>query len=352
MYLKGLDTLRAVAALIVVWSHIEIIKEMYGLPTNWFRFFPNAHFSVTLFFVLSGFLITFLLTKEQENTGGISLKKFYMRRVLRIWPLYYLILLLSYFFVSSNVSIRTIVLSLMIFPNVPLALKSKWEGSPQVWSIGVEEQFYMFWPLLFLLLPMRRKSLWLFVFCLGITALPYCLNYINIKTIYNEKLYSFVGKFFYYTKFNCMALGGVLGYSVAKGQRWIKTFYNNTFLVVLSILVSFGIWFGNAKFGRFSDEVYAVFFGLMITGVAMNPRISIDTKVTKFFGKISYGLYMYHWMITIWVVKFLLKYEIENFMMNILVYLLVFGLTTLVSWISYHTFEKYFLDIKKKFEIK
>lgn len=355
MYLKGLDTLRAVAALIVVWSHIEIIKEMYDLPANWFRFFPNAHFSVTLFFVLSGFLITFLLTKEHERTGSISLKKFYMRRILRIWPLYYLILIISYFSVSSEVSFRTLILSFFIFPNVPLALKSKWEGSPQIWSIGVEEQFYMFWPLLFLLLPERRKALGLLLFCFGITIFPYLFNYINLKTIHSEKLYSFVQKFFYYTKFNCMALGGFFGYSVAKGHYWVQSFYNRTFLVILSVLVSFGIWFSNLKFGWFSDEVYAIFFVFMITGVAMNPKVNIDTRITRFFGKISYGLYMYHWIITIFVLEFAIKCKSKGWMdgwMDTAIYLLTFGITTLVSWISYHTFEKYFLNIKKKFEIK
>ena len=96
-HLKGLDTLRAVAALIVVWSHIEFIKGLKGLPKNNFILFPNAHFSVTLFFVLSGFLITFLLTREFQKYKTISFKSFYLRRILRIWPLYYLVLFLSYF---------------------------------------------------------------------------------------------------------------------------------------------------------------------------------------------------------------------------------------------------------------
>ena len=101
-HLKGLDSLRAIAALIVVWSHIEFIKGLKNIPQNNFIFFPNAHFSVTLFFVLSGFLITFLLVKEFQKYQTISFKDFYIRRILRIWPLYYLIILISYFFRISN----------------------------------------------------------------------------------------------------------------------------------------------------------------------------------------------------------------------------------------------------------
>lgn len=309
LHLKGLDSLRAFAALLVVWSHIEIVKDMYKLPSLWKPYFPSAHFSVTLFFVLSGFLITFLLAKEQENHRVISLKKFYIRRILRIWPLYYLILFLSYFMIDSNVTTRTLLLCLFIFPNVPLALKSKWTGSPQVWSIGVEEQFYIIWPLLFSLVPEKRKLQSLIIFCIGITVFPYVFNYINVHTFHNEKLHSFVEKYFYFSKFNCMALGGIFGYSVAKKMEWIKAYYNNRKLVIAVMVFTFVMWCLNVSFYRFSDEVYSLFFVLLITGVSMNPYFNIDTKIMRFFGKISYGLYMYHWIVTILLVKPLLQFK-------------------------------------------
>ena len=349
-HLKGLDTLRAVAALIVVWSHIEIVKQMYNLPPVTLSFLPNAHFSVTLFFVLSGFLITYLLVKEKDKYNTISFKNFYIRRILRIWPLYYLILFLSYFFIDSNVSTRTLILCLLVFPNVPLALKAKWTGSPHVWSIGVEEQFYMFWPLIIFLTPKKKMLVTLIIFCVGITILPYAINYLNIKTIYNQKVHSFVEKFFYYTKFNCMALGGIFGYAVATDQKWLKVFYKNVFVVLFFIVLAFEVWFSGASFGRFSDEVYSLFFAIMIVGLVKNQRINIDTKVTSFLGKISYGLYMYHWMITIGIVSLLMKYKnIDHF--NLFLYTSVFASSILVSWISYITFERYFLNLKKKFEV-
>lgn len=350
-HLKGLDTLRAIAALIVVWSHIEFIKGLKNIPQNNFIFFPNAHFSVTLFFVLSGFLITFLLVKEFQKYQTISFKDFYIRRILRIWPLYYLIILISYFFTEHQISNRTLLLCISIFPNIPPALKSSWEGSPQIWSIGVEEQFYLFWPLFIYFIIKRRLNIYIIGFIIIYTALPYVLNYINIYTIENEKLYSFVEKFFYYTKFNCMAIGAFLGANLALNKKWLKVFYSNFHLSILIIILAFAIWFLGIKFGNFTEELYAVSFAFMILCVVKNKKIKIDNKITSFLGKISFGIYMYHWIIILILIKLL--YPIKNeYYFEIVLYISVFALTIIISWISYNTYEKFFLNLKKKYEIK
>ena len=144
---SDLNCLRAIAALVVVWGHIGLLKTRKEIPGDIY-WGPPADFAVTLFFVLSGFLITFLMVKEKEKYGDFSFKKFYIRRVLRIWPLYYLILITSYiFFANNDIPIRTIILNTLTFSNIPIAFNSSWYPSPQIWSIGVEEQFYLFWPL-------------------------------------------------------------------------------------------------------------------------------------------------------------------------------------------------------------
>lgn len=133
-YFKNLDTLRALAAIIVVIGHVEFFKKNNSIPNlieSDFIIFPNGHLAVVLFFVLSGFLITYLLTIEKES-GSISFKKFYMRRILRIWPLYYLIIFLSFILFNPKVSIYTILLSLGIFPNVAHAIGEGWPTSPQI----------------------------------------------------------------------------------------------------------------------------------------------------------------------------------------------------------------------------
>lgn len=347
--LKGLDTLRAIASLVVVWGHIELLKERNNIdaPSYWG---PNGQFAVVLFFVLSGFLITYLIVKEKEKYNDFSFKKFYVRRALRIWPLYYLILIISYLFFSNHdASIRTIILNLLTFSNIPPALKSSWEGSPHIWSIGVEEQFYLFWPLIIYYVPKRMMNTFMILFIIIYTILfPHGINKINTLTINNEVLYSFTLALFSKTKFNCMAMGGVIGYNLAVNSKWLSFFYKNKFIVVLSFIIAFGVWFSNYRFGVFSYEVYAILFAIMILGVVKNEFFNIDNRITIFLGKISYGIYMYHWMVLLLVISILPK-NMEYY--NFYIYAIGIGLTILISWISYSTYERYFLDLKKRFEV-
>ena len=102
VYLPGLNGLRAIAALAVVVSHTTLALNQFGLDSNIFgtgqdgkpKGLDLAGDGVSLFFTLSGFLITFLLLKEKE-TGSLKVRNFYIRRILRIWPLYYLYLFAS-----------------------------------------------------------------------------------------------------------------------------------------------------------------------------------------------------------------------------------------------------------------
>src|SRR5689334_8676740 len=89
VYFPGLNGIRAIAASLVLIWHAKKFRSLLGLlpgpePT------PMAGFAVTMFFVLSGFLITYLLLTEKERFGSISRRRFYVRRILRIWPPYYL----------------------------------------------------------------------------------------------------------------------------------------------------------------------------------------------------------------------------------------------------------------------
>lgn len=347
--LKGLDSLRAIAALIVVWGHIELLKEWNGVQATAY-WGPGGQYAVILFFVLSGFLITYLIVKERQKYGDFSFKKFYIRRALRIWPLYYLILALSYiFFMPNGVPTRTLVLNLLTFSNIPPALKSGWEGSPQVWSIGVEEQFYLFWPLVLYFVPKKWMNVFMISFIVVYTIMfPHGLNWLNTMTIKNETLYTFVLGLFAKTKFNCMAIGGFLGYNLAMDKKWLKPLYENKIIVISSFVLAFGIWISGTRFGFFSYEVYSIFFGLMIVGLVRNNFFNIDNKVTSFLGKISYGIYMYHWMVLLIFIEFLPK---NHLFYNEIIYILGGSFTILISWISYNTYEKFFLNMKKKFEV-
>jgi len=349
-HLQGLDTLRAIAALIVVWGHIELLINRSFAKDQLINISPNGHLAVILFFVLSGFLITYLLVKEKEKNGSISLKNFYLRRILRIWPVYYIVIISSFLLIKADYSLKSSLLCLSIFPNIAHSLKIGWPSSPQIWSIGVEEQFYMFWPLLFIMIPAKKIRPVLLLFFIGYSILPHAIGFINNRLIQNDEFISFTYKFFYSTKFNCMAIGAFLGYSFAKDKFNFKWLQNK--LICISIfLTTMLLWFSGFELKYFTDEVYSVLFGIMILSLVKNPKIKIDTKISSFLGRISYGIYMYHWIVILIVLKFIHPNP-SNIINLSIIYILSFSLTVLVSWLSHISVERFFLKMKKKYEFQ
>ena len=348
-YLKGFDSIRAFAAIIVLVSHIELFKLNYGL-SNFFYVVPSGHLGVIMFFVLSGFLITYLLINEKNKSNAISLKKFYMRRILRIWPLYYAILIISFFFVHANYSLEVSILCFSIFPNVAHALNIGWPSSPQIWSIGVEEQFYLFWPVLLYIISNKRMLLFLILFFLGFSLIPHVIDYINNHTLKADTLFSFNKKFFYVTKFNCLALGGIFAYIFYFYRTKIK-YYFNLLVLIFFILMAIMLLVLNFSFKYFNDEFYAIIFGIILISISINQEVVPNLKLFTFLGKISFGIYMYHWLILIFFFTYFKPYlQDYNFIVfNIFLYSFVLLITTLLSWISYRYFESYFLVLKNKY---
>jgi peptidoglycan/LPS O-acetylase OafA/YrhL len=354
-HLKGLDTLRALAAIIVLIDHVEIIKKdnkIYNFIDNPTLIYPDGHLSVILFFVISGFLITYLLLVEKEKGNGINLKNFYMRRVLRIWPLYYLVLVLSYFIFNPDYSFIRILLPSLIFPNVAFAIKETWDVSPQIWSIGVEEQFYIVWPLLFIFISKKKKALsYIAALIIIFTLLPFGLKFINLIFFKSEEFYTIISRFFYGTKFNCLGIGALLGFIFFKKKEYVNSIllkYN--FLTLTFTLVPFVLWFFKFKTDHLNDELYAVLFAFSIYNIVQHPKINIDNSITRFLGKISYGIYLYHWIIIILMVKYIPKFNTIYFY-NFVLYSSILSLTIFVSWLSFATYEKFFLNLKKKYEV-
>ena len=195
VYLPGLNSLRFFAAFLVILTHIELLKEQLGF-SNSLKFLEQlilGGLGVYFFFVLSGFLITYLLIHEKEKTGTIKIKAFYIRRLLRIWPLYYFITLLAFFilpnfemmeiawlqqFYHSNFTVN-LVLFLLMLPNLALALNPAVAHAGQLWSIGVEEQFYLIFISLSFLLKKRTYILIIFLLVSYFIFMYLFKNFIN-----------------------------------------------------------------------------------------------------------------------------------------------------------------------------
>ena len=342
--IRNLDTFRAIAAIVVMIGHIELFLQNTRGGCL-FNMVPSGHTAVLMFFIISGFLITFLLTKEKEKFGSILLKDFYFRRALRIYPLYYLILLISSLFFLTPPSCKTIAFAVTILPNVSHSIGYEWTVSPQIWSIGVENLFYIFFPLIMLFVPNRRMLLLLLIMTVGLAILPHAIDFVNIRTIQNESLAHFNQKFFFCNKFDSLLIGCMAGFAFAENHKLLNVIYNKWLFFVCAILAVV-MWGGNIETKHFNDELMSLLFAVVILNVCTNTQLNItfENRITKFLGRISYGIYMYHWIILLLAFKFL---PIEN---TTVLYIVVITATILVAWLSYETYEKFFLNLKQKFE--
>ncbi|MGH8148091.1 MAG: acyltransferase family protein [Rhodanobacteraceae bacterium] len=156
--IPSLDGIRAISILMVLYGHASSTRDfpvsIVGKYGSWFG--DVAHLGVLVFFVISGFLITSLMMRERETTGTISLKRFYLRRVLRIFPAFYafiLVLAIAVWLGAIHLTGRDFAFALTYtvnyMPHPP------WRTG-HLWSLSIEEQFYLLWPLTLLVLRERR----------------------------------------------------------------------------------------------------------------------------------------------------------------------------------------------------
>jgi len=162
VHYPNLNSLRFLAAFVVIIHHTEQIKSIKGLPNLWDNntIIPLiGKLGVDLFFVLSGFLITSLLFIEKASPTGINVKNFIVRRLLRIWPLYFIIMILAFFVMPhiplfqlglpyvdvKNHMLDNALMYVFFLPHVQLIVFGPILYASQSWSIGIEEQFYLVW---------------------------------------------------------------------------------------------------------------------------------------------------------------------------------------------------------------
>lgn len=370
IYFNGLNGLRFFAAIAVVITHIELIKYQAGYSEIWKNnklVFELGSLGVIFFFVLSGFLITYLLLQEKKVTQTIAVKKFYLRRILRIWPLYYLIVLLGFLvlphihfidnpylnkFMDANFT-PNFILYLLFLPNLAFAMFKAVPHIGQTWSIGVEEQFYVLWPLI---VKHSRNILRALMLVIGILVTLKVIVLILCKQMPDNAALKVIKPFLAMTKMESMAIGGIGAYYLFTGHEKIKWFYNNVLMLVSFVLIVLLVFFTPPVIQDAIYLVYSVLFLVIILNVSSNPDciLKLENKLFRMLGNISYGLYMYHLVVIAFVFAGLksLGMEINDSVSSQLtVYALTILLTILIAWLSYSYFEKWFLDLKHKFTI-
>jgi peptidoglycan/LPS O-acetylase OafA/YrhL len=370
IYFPNLNGLRFIAALLVIIHHIEQLKYIYEMPNDFSSSFVQiiGELGVILFFVLSGFLITYLLLEEEKRTEGIAVKNFYVRRILRIWPLYFLIVILA-LFLLPNIPLfilpeygreviyedlaSKVLLYVFFLPNLVSPLLGVVPYASLTWSIGTEEQFYLIWPPILRLVKKYRTVLMLLIL---IGYLLFARALFSSRTDFIPFKYE-LNAFWQSFNIASMAIGGFFALLLHSKSPALKLFLNKyLFYIVLagtSWLLYRGVYFpyitvNDMPFPYLYKEFYSIWFGIIILNFAANRdiRISLEVNPLRYLGKISYGLYMYH---TIAIVAALQAARWLGDAPDALIYTLSLILTILLAGISYRYFESFFLNLKTNF---
>lgn len=368
IYFKGLDEIRAIAALSVMFHHIELYKFRAGISSLFDTPLAPAlaalgEHGVYSFFVMSGFLITYLLLTEKKQFAIIQLRKFYIRRVLRIWPLYYFIIILSFlvvplvaprvnflqnetYYFEKNTRLReafvtTLGLFLLFLPNLALKLRPPVVGAAQSWSVGVEEQFYLIWPLIVQRVPNRLMA-WVF----AIIAIVYPLVPTLLHKV-SAQLASYCEVFVLALPIHIMAIGAFGATILFRNPQCLKTVLGNEVVFGITIcMLAVALMIRIPAF-MFACIVMAVIAFCIQDGLRFNLR----SAMLRALGKVSYGVYMYHSLV-MYVVFGAIHTEssiyIGGVLYQVTVYAAVLCGTLLVSQLSYTFLELPFISLKNR----
>jgi peptidoglycan/LPS O-acetylase OafA/YrhL len=379
IYFKGLNALRFFAASAVIFHHIEQHKYWLGYDSLWgydgvIGVFIDSigHKAVSFFFALSGFLITYLLLAEIKKTKTVAVKKFYFRRILRIWPLYYLVAAVALFVIPAVTNFQNIgsteffsfngemsqpvwfilLLYLIILPNFTRITSVQVVGANQAWSVGVEEQFYLIWPLLVRWFH-KKFFAFLIIFTVAKMALQGICLYIGQYTEISSALrFEQIGTILSHMQIEQMAIGGIGAYWLFNNKvKMINLIYHPiTHTLAWVFFTSF--YFVDYHF--FGATLFEGFiFMLIIMNVSTNPsfKLNLDRPWLNKLGDVSYGIYMLHTIVIALLISFLHSLEVSNVVLNLALYILAPTLTIGLSLFSYEYFEKFFLKFKNKFAV-
>ncbi|MEO7040229.1 MAG: acyltransferase [Gemmatimonadaceae bacterium] len=337
-HLPALDGLRAVAVFIVIAYHAELIQ---GIPGD---------LGVTLFFVLSGFLITWLLLREFASTGSISIRAFYTRRALRIFPAYYMFILFSLALDTARGHRWSLGLISVAFTYL-VNYYNAFLGHPttsiaHAWSLAVEEQFYLLWPLACLALLHRSRAVARRTVGIVIVAVVlwrsalYLFLHAPASYVYNA----------FDTRCDALAIGCFI--ALSSEESWFASLERRIRsssllpLVPIALILLFRHYSSLAyhySVGMTVDAVLIALFMIQMLGLSTTRLWSwLDHPITRTLGLISYPCYLYHaWGLS--VGEKLLPHGPK-----VLTFAVGYAATLCMAWGSFKIIERPFLTIKDR----
>jgi peptidoglycan/LPS O-acetylase OafA/YrhL len=364
VYFPELDGLRFVAFVMVYLFHggvpTHLLARLIGKTASR-AFMYNGGYGVQLFFILSGYLITALLLREEARYGRISLRAFWARRVLRIWPLYYLIIAIGFGLLPALMGdtatsgyrqlLRVHLIPFLAFLgnwSMALVIPVPYEWISVLWSVCIEEQFYLIAPLLFACVVLRYRIL-----LVGLTM---------VMAITARWMLALDPPGEHTIVFNTMAQLDTLGCGVllalvvgvdrehAALTRWARWLQWPLYAVIAWGLCQPELGRGT-QWHRTWDNVWVWLAGAGIVLVAVWGRGWLKAALSYgplvWLGKISYGLYMYH-EIAIWARDAFMKMFDWFPNRDELVAIGTLALTIALAAVSYYAYERRFLVLKRR----
>ncbi|MBP2283041.1 peptidoglycan/LPS O-acetylase OafA/YrhL [Flavobacterium sp. CG_23.5] len=344
-YIPGLNGIRAIAVFLVILSHRFPVGHIVHV-------FPLGNYGVDFFFVLSGFLISrsllFQISNKENRIPHLKiLKRFFIRRCLRIFPIYYLLLLFMYLTggIIGNQFRENILWYVFYGANHLNYNENRWFGSlAHLWSLSVEEQFYIFWPLLLLFVFKKRILLLIELLIIVGTCAPFLYNGLgNILTI---------------SCVNAFGIGALLAYVEIIRPDYEILFVKISKLIFLPLVLLVCIHNTVAAIPYFSERLAISLLAVTIIGSCRystkNTLVTyiLGNKVLNFIGIISYGIYLYHnivpkyWVWGLQKMSWVTPASINKF--SYLEFIIQTSFIIGISYLSWIIVEKPILRLKEK----
>jgi peptidoglycan/LPS O-acetylase OafA/YrhL len=365
-HIPALDGVRGIAVLMVLFGHFTPRNSAGN--SLFFRFFQellhNGWMGVDLFFVLSGFLITGILLRARPSPRYF--RSFYARRVLRIFPIYYLVLTalaVVYWLYPKSRDLQHVLAHWpwcwFYATNYLVALRGSWDAVTTnnldlgyLWSLAVEEHFYLFWPAVVLICSDRV----LVRVCLSIMVLALALRW-YAAWVGHDLVYLYVAT---HCRMDSLAVGALLAVllrssspgNLLYGYRWVAGASAVGIVLVVALQHENLRKFLTIVEYSIIAVAFASFICLSLAGGVVGQLVS--SRPLTFFGVYSYGLYIYHGLFAERLSEIFsarrLSFGTGHIWLGILPhYAVCIGIPLLVAILSYELIEKRFLKLKRFF---
>lgn len=372
IFFPNLDGLRFISFFVVFiyHAHLSIFSYLKDSQPRVYAVIEficrHGNLGVNFFFVLSGFLITYLLIKEKEFTGRIHVPNFYVRRILRIWPLYYLCVFVGFvgFGILKKMSGEAVMENAnpwyYIFFGANFDIMHTWPLKPDalllsvLWSVAVEEQFYLTWPLILSLVPLKKFK---YVFP---AIMVLSLVFRSLHTGDND--HDFAIRYFHtLSVIGDMALGGLFAYLVSyenKFKKFITEMPRGMIVLLYAVTLAITLFKDNIFVPGvaviFERLVIAFLFGMIILeqNYAKHSVFKMSSaKTVSRLGIYTYGLYCLHFLGLYFAIKFMNALRLDGSLTWVSFSMIVVALiiSIVISLLSYNFYEKWFLRLKDKF---